>query len=478
MTPTKESPINIVGAGIFGLSTALHLARRGYKNVTVFDKQPYDKTRYSYFLGCDAASADLNKIIRSGYGSQVEYQEITFEAIAAWKQWNEDLASGKDLPPGLTSSDRVFFNCGHLGFSDADTLTEFELATLKSMEEQGHADTQFDTTNPKHIAAATSKGINIDPLNRATKGKRNAGLFDSTGGVAVADKACFLALHKARRHGARFVLDPVAGAFADFIREGSKITGITTKDGKQHLAALTIMACGGWTPSLLPQLDGLCETTAGSVVMYKIPRESKLWDRFAPGNLTTYMWKERGIYGFPRDENGYLKIGYRGTKYTNPKPQADGVERSIPVTRWTEGEKLTQIPQQAMDELRDFVDEYFPELKEEGIDIAMTRVCWYNDSFDNHLLVDYVPEREGLFVATAGSGHAFKYLPNIGNWVVDVIEDTGKDRPAIKAWKWRALEHGQTPVNVLMEGKNGPRALGNVKLVDEKQARDVARARL
>jgi sarcosine oxidase/L-pipecolate oxidase len=65
MAPSsKDAQINIVGAGIFGLSTALHLARRGYKNVTVFDKQPYDATKYSYFNGCDAASAgQCNRLI-------------------------------------------------------------------------------------------------------------------------------------------------------------------------------------------------------------------------------------------------------------------------------------------------------------------------------------------------------------------------------------------------------------------------------
>lgn len=55
--PAKTDAIIIVGAGIFGLSTAIHLARRGYINVTVFDKQPYEKTLYSYTEGCDAASA-------------------------------------------------------------------------------------------------------------------------------------------------------------------------------------------------------------------------------------------------------------------------------------------------------------------------------------------------------------------------------------------------------------------------------------
>lgn len=54
---TKHDPIIIVGAGIFGLSTAIHLSQRGYDNVTVFDKQPYHLSLYSYFNGCDAASA-------------------------------------------------------------------------------------------------------------------------------------------------------------------------------------------------------------------------------------------------------------------------------------------------------------------------------------------------------------------------------------------------------------------------------------
>lgn len=53
----KEDSIIIVGAGIFGLSTALHLASSGYSDVTVFDRHAVDKTRYSYLEGCDGASA-------------------------------------------------------------------------------------------------------------------------------------------------------------------------------------------------------------------------------------------------------------------------------------------------------------------------------------------------------------------------------------------------------------------------------------
>lgn len=144
------------------------------------------------------------------------------------------------------------------------------------------------------------------------------------------------------------------------------------------------------------------------------------------------------------------------------------------MTRWSEGEQLKKIPTQAMRVLRRFVVEYLPELAEESIDIATTRICWYTDSFDNHFLIDYVPGKQGLFVATGGSGHAFKYLPNIGNWIVDVIEGVGCSRPAVEAWRWRTLGD-QKPSNVLMQGLRSPRALGNVSLVDEKEH---SRARL
>lgn len=33
-----NSRVIVVGAGVFGLSTALELARKGYKNVTVVDR--------------------------------------------------------------------------------------------------------------------------------------------------------------------------------------------------------------------------------------------------------------------------------------------------------------------------------------------------------------------------------------------------------------------------------------------------------
>ncbi|KAL3291264.1 FAD dependent oxidoreductase [Colletotrichum asianum] len=463
-TLAKDDHVVVVGAGVFGLSTSIHLAERGYTNITLLDKQPYEKTHYSYFEGCDAASADINKIIRSAYGSQTIYQNLSFEAIECWNSWTEELRQGGDaVPPGMSATDDLWINNGDLSCTDGDALPDSDIATIDNMERAGHGDTQLVNNSPQDLEAATRRGFlpMMHPFSRNL-----LGVLDTTGGITLADKACRFALHKAKRLGVRLILDPTAGKVDSLMEgQGSDIIGVRTTDGKSHKAALTIIASGGWTPSLVPSLDGLAETTAGSVVMLSVPEH--LRGRFAPARFPAWSYKigdgaEGGLYGFPVDENGVLKIGYRGTKYTNPRMQPDGLERSVPVTRWTEDESICQIPTQALEVIRRFINKFLPELS--GIGILTTRLCWYTDSFDNHFIIDRVSQRNGLMVATAGSGHAFKYLPTIGNWVVDIIEGVGFNRPAVKAWKWRSLEVDSTPVNQLMEGSRGSRALKNIEL--------------
>ncbi|KAL5091681.1 hypothetical protein Trisim1_002896 [Trichoderma cf. simile WF8] len=486
LPPSKDSPIIIIGAGVFGLSTSIHLAQRGYTNITVFDSKPYDETLYSYFDSCDSASSDINKIIRSAYGSQTEYQDLGSEAISAWAAWNAELKVANDCNndgdgiKGITPHSSLFIPNGYLNCSDSATLPDFEIATIENMEKAGHHGTQLINNKQADIQLASQRGIEyaLQPFN-----KKVLGVLDTTGGHVLADKACIFALHKAKTLGVRFILDPVLGKFTSFIYDSSSngttktITGITTADGKHHAASLVVICCGGWTPSLLPSLDSLCETTAGSVFMLHIPESSPLRQRFHHSRFPSWSFNMRehgadgGLYGFPVDEHGILKIGYRGTKYTNPQQQSDGQERSVPVTKWSGnlGETATpvvnQVPEQAHKVVTKFLDEYLPELGNAGIHISESRLCWYTDSFDNHYVIDHVPGYEGLVCATGGSGHAFKFLPNIGNWVVDVIEGVGLERPAIKAWRWRSLKDGDEAVNKLMEGSQGYRALVNTPMV-------------
>lgn len=59
MPSDKDSSIILVGAGVFGLSLAHELSRRGYKNITILDR----------FLPPvpDGSSVDISRVVRPDY---------------------------------------------------------------------------------------------------------------------------------------------------------------------------------------------------------------------------------------------------------------------------------------------------------------------------------------------------------------------------------------------------------------------------
>lgn len=56
----KDSPVIIVGGGAWGLSSALHMSRAGYSNITVYERAEQIPSIYS-------AAWDINKIVRAEY---------------------------------------------------------------------------------------------------------------------------------------------------------------------------------------------------------------------------------------------------------------------------------------------------------------------------------------------------------------------------------------------------------------------------
>lgn len=369
----------------------------------------------------------------------------------------------------MTDKDRIYVNCGsyHLGNDDGGGPNPFERSSIENITKAGLGHTQYVLTEPDEAARANADGFGhgVDPFNLASDGKYT-GYFDAVGGFVYADKACRYALHLAQSLGVKFILDESAGRFEGFHEQNGTVAGIVTADGKVHAAALTILALGGWTPSLLPEMDGLCETTAGSIATLQIPRDSPLVQRFSPDRFPVWHYKTRAgadgnLYGFPVDERGIMKLGYRGTKYTNPQRQENGEVRGTPITKWT-SPSITGLPEKSIQVIRGFLDAYMPELGDSGIDITSTRLCWYTDSFDNHFVVDAVPSRPGAMVATGGSGHAFKFLPVLGKFVADRVEGVRSDM--LKRWEWRQLDEGEQPQNELMKGLDDENALSNVRM--------------
>lgn len=54
--------------------------------------------------------------------------------------------------------------------------------------------------------------------------------------------------------------------------------------------------------------------------------------------------------------------------------------------------------------------------------MAYTRMCWYSDTPDGNWVIDFAPQYPSLLIATGGAGHAFKFLPVMGELIRGRLE--------------------------------------------------------
>lgn len=114
----------IVGAGVFGASTALHLSRSfPQAKITLVDKRNLDKT---------AASNDLNKVVRADYDDLV-YMRLGLEAQEYWRNdplfmpWYHESGLLMAEPRGLGR--RAYENFRRLGHTETgEMLSPAEIA--------------------------------------------------------------------------------------------------------------------------------------------------------------------------------------------------------------------------------------------------------------------------------------------------------------------------------------------------------------
>ena len=70
----------VVGAGIYGVTTALKLKEEGH---TVAILNPDTIPHHL------AASTDISKAVRVEYGSDLEYMDMAAECVEGWRDWND-----------------------------------------------------------------------------------------------------------------------------------------------------------------------------------------------------------------------------------------------------------------------------------------------------------------------------------------------------------------------------------------------------
>ncbi|KAJ3401332.1 alpha subunit of pyruvate dehydrogenase [Chytriomyces hyalinus] len=393
--------ICIVGGGVFGLSTALSLQRRGH-SVTVFDRLPVPAE--------DAASTDISKVIRPDYASQRLYQRLALASIKAFKsQWNPD--AERRLGRAL------YVETGCLFATRASEMNAFERESIETLALDG---VRVEKVQRERVAQL---------MGNAFANEFPYGYFNASAGFAYSGLTIEYMALLAQEADVKFVCGGNAGTFAAFVyspSNGKTVVGIKTMDGAVHHADRVIVAAGSWTPSLVPQL--------------------RVW--FADVS-------ETGFYGFPvSDLTGELKIANHGPGFkssfhldTSPASRVSQPAKSVVTS--------TAIPKPAVDMYRKFLAHAFPETNQ--LDITRTRLCWYCESWDGNFFIDAVPGMSNCFVATGGSGHGFKFAPVLGDVIADIVE--GKPSEFRELFQWREKPVGcEDELDAIRKGKAGTAA--------------------
>lgn len=235
------------------------------------------------------------------------------------------------------------------------------------------------------------------------------------------------------RNRVKFVVGTVEKLLID--SNASTVSGVTLSDSTTLRADLTVLAAGAWTPSLL-DLRGICKATGQALCYLPISaeEEAKLSKRPTLLNLSN------ALFMIPPSQ-GRLKIARHGHGYLNPTtiphPESsnpnDTITVSLPYTRVND--PALAVPLEGQRECREFLTSIHPSIGASSRPFTESKICWYTDTRDGDFLITYHPKYQGLFVATGGSGHAFKFLPVIGECILECI--LGRTPEDFKErWKW------------------------------------------
>ncbi|KAL8766709.1 MAG: hypothetical protein Q9209_006578 [Squamulea sp. 1 TL-2023] len=134
--------------------------------------------------------------------------------------------------------------------------------------------------------------------------------------------------------------------------------------------------------------------------------------------------------------DGLLKfISDISFKNTALHPES-GQRFSVPFTDKTKSQWTT--PENIPLELRKDLDEVMKGLygkKATELRTTTMRICWDGITPDNNWFICPHPRCTSLFVATAGSFHGWKFLPIVGEYVVQMLQGTLSEE-MIQRWSW------------------------------------------
>lgn len=325
-------------------------------------------------------------MVRMDYGADVFYHELADESIDGWQRWNADWERPLYHPEGFLVLSTTPMRPG-----------TFEYESHRVLTERGHEPPRITSAELAHRFPAWNSELYVDGYHSTRGGWAESG--------AVVERLGDLC----QRAGVVRVVASVTG----IATRGSCATGVETGGHGTIQGDVVLVCAGAWTAHLLPWLAPVMKTVAQPVLHFGVddPQQfrSPSFPPFAAETAVT------GWYGFPSTSDGRVKLGHH----------ADGIECSP--------EQRGSVREDHIELARTFLSRAVPALA--TAPVVGSRVCLYCDTFDGDLFVAHDPDREGLVVATGGSGHGFKFAPMLGSIIADAVER--KNNRWLERFQWR-----------------------------------------
>ena len=410
----------IVGAGVFGASTAYHLVNQHPEaSVTLIDRS----------FPCQvAASWDWNKVARADYEDEF-YMEMALEAMDSWT---------KDA---LFS--QYFRRTGVAWIIDDP---EYHDRIIRNYQ--------------KFNRNEDCEAINIDTLR-----KLYGGLFadlDSTGvvgkiflnrdsGLVQAREVLQAVIDEAERWGAKLVVAEVARLIFD---QNGDCAGVLTSNNETLSAGAVILCTGAYTEKLMadsapenPDLQLNGRLIASGVICGLLQAEGEKLKIFKYGPVLVHnVGETQGIAAprlsyhqltpsgewMPPTADGLIKFNrdlpWRNTQHH----EASGKNISAPPPapdygQWSPSEGMKrEVQMSAKGIFGSLID---------GLEWETYRQCWDAVAPDSNFLISPLPGCRRLYFATGGSFHGWKFLPMIGKYIVRMLDgELGKEHR--ERWSW------------------------------------------
>lgn len=397
----SDKSILIVGCGIFGLASALEFAQKGYK-VTAIDKYEPPSPW--------SAACDYNKIVRGEYDNDV-YAELSVEAIELWK--NDPKFKG------------IYNGCGRVMVTPVEykDRQEFERKGIENLQKLGKSlDIEYFKGGEK--LSSRFPFLKYNGLRNYEESK-----FNSYGGLAHSSNAMIVVYKEAQKLGVKFIFGDDGFATGVETDDNTGKAVIVTKSGLKYSSDKIIVGLGANTGNIV-NLQNQQSATGLFVTFIKLT--NKEFEKYK--DCPVLFDAEMGYFFPPDPETKLLKVALPGCGISNFINDPHSINNKISLPRFKNLNPNDTIPITGERQAKLLLSKYIPELAYH--ELIGSKICWIGDTQDSNFIIDIVPGYSNLFVASGDSGHAFKFLPNIGKYIYQRV--TGQLNSTLtKMWSWK-----------------------------------------